>query len=79
MNETDRKVYTVQLYALKNPKSDPTYKGLTDVDKIVCNDGYTRYVWGEFIGRTSARQALQSAIEKGFYDAFIVEIDKFKN
>jgi outer membrane protein OmpA-like peptidoglycan-associated protein/tetratricopeptide (TPR) repeat protein len=79
MSETDRTVYTVQLYALKNPKSDPAYKGLTDVDKIICNDGYTRYVWGEFIGRTSARQALQSAIEKGFYDAFIVEVNKFKN
>jgi outer membrane protein OmpA-like peptidoglycan-associated protein/tetratricopeptide (TPR) repeat protein len=79
MNESDRKVYTIQLFALKNPKTDPSYKGLKDIEKITGVDGYTRYTWGEFIGKTSARQALQDVVNKGFYDAFVVELDKFKN
>ncbi len=77
MNETDKTVYTIQLYALKKPLELPT-KGLTDVQMVQSADGYYRYIWGEFIGKTSARQALSDVMEKGFYDAFVVEIDKFR-
>ncbi len=79
ISENDKKVYTVQLYALKNPNQAPKFKGLKDVIKVPCEDGYTRYLWGEYIGKISAKQALNDVLELGFYDAFVVEIDKYKN
>ncbi len=77
MNDTDKTVYTIQLYALKEPLELSTIKGLAEVKMVQNDDGYYRYIWGEFIGKTSARQALGNIMEKGFYDAFVVEIDKF--
>jgi len=79
ISENDKKVYSIQLYALKNPNQVPKFKGLKDVNKIQCADGYTRYLWGEYIGKISAKQALNGVIELGFYDAFVVETDKYKN
>jgi outer membrane protein OmpA-like peptidoglycan-associated protein/tetratricopeptide (TPR) repeat protein len=79
MEETDKQVYTIQLYALKKPVEVSAIKGLEDVEVIQNSDGYYRYVWGEFIGKTSARQALANVMQKGFYDAFIVDTQKLKN
>jgi outer membrane protein OmpA-like peptidoglycan-associated protein/Tol biopolymer transport system component len=79
LSENDSKVYSIQLYALKNANQVPNFKGLKDVNKIPCADGYTRYLWGEYIGKISAKQALNGVIELGFYDAFVVETDKYKN
>lgn len=77
MSSNDNQVYTVQLYAMKKPAVNPNFKGLQNVKSILCNDGYTRYIYGEFIGRVSAKQALEDIIEKGYYDAFVVEKSKF--
>jgi hypothetical protein len=79
MNETDKKVYTIQLYALKKPMDISSINALSDVEVVQNTDGYYRYIWGEFIGKTSARQALNDVIQKGFYDAFIIDMEKFKN
>lgn len=79
MNETDKKVYTIQLYALKKPMELSSIKGISDVEVVQNADGYYRYIWGEFIGKTSARQALNDVMQKGFYDAFIVDMEKFQN
>ncbi len=78
MSSTDKQIYTVQLFALKKELESNNYKGLQDVVSIKGEDGYYRYIYGEFIGRMSANQALQDAIEKGYYDAFIVEKSKFR-
>jgi len=51
---------------------------LFDVEMHKGDDGYYRYTWGEFIGKPSARQALEDILAKGFNDAFIVNVDKFK-
>ena len=79
MSDSDKKVYTIQLFALKKPIEVSTIKGLADVEVIQQTDGYYRYIWGEFIGKASARQALSDVIEQGYYDAFVVDIEKFKN
>lgn len=78
MNADDNKTYTIQLYALKKPLKNSRVNRMTDVTMVKGDDGYYRYIMGEFIGKVSARQALRSAINKGFYDAFIVEMNKFK-
>lgn len=79
MKDDNTIAYTIQLYALKKPTEILNFKGLKEVDMIKGNDGYYRYIWGEFIGKTSARQALNEVIDKGFVDAFIVDMNKFRN
>jgi len=79
MKDNDKTVYTIQLFALKKPIDVASIKKLSDVEQIQSDDGYYRYIWGEFIGKTSARQALEDVMDKGYYDAFIVEFDKFRN
>jgi len=79
MAESDKTVYTIQLYALKHPVDISNIKQLTEVEQVLGSDGYYRYIWGEFIGKTSARQALSDVMQKGYYDAFIVDMEKFRN
>lgn len=79
MEDTDKKVYTIQLYALKKPLENSNLKGIDEVEVLQGADGYYRYIWGEFIGKTSARQALAGVMQKGYYDAFVVELEKFRN
>lgn len=79
MEDNDKQVYTIQLYALKKPLENSNLKGLSEVEVVSGTDGYYRYIWGEFIGKTSARQALTDVMQKGYYDAFVVEMAKFRN
>ncbi|MDA3890202.1 MAG: OmpA family protein [Salinivirgaceae bacterium] len=79
MVDTDKKVYTIQLYALKKPIETTQIKGLTEIEVVQIGDGYYRYIWGEFIGKTSAHQALADVMQKGYYDAFVVEMEKYHN
>ncbi len=79
MAEPDKGTYTIQLFALKKPLEEPNFKGLKDVEMVKGADGYYRYVWGEFIGKTSAKQALDDVIAKGFYDAFVLDVEKLRN
>lgn len=78
MSSSDNQVYTIQLFAVKKALQNTGFKGLQDVKGISCEDGYTRYIYGEFIGKMSATQALQDVIEKGYYDAFVVANSKFR-
>ncbi len=78
MSSTDKRIYTVQLFALKKTVESNNFKGLQDVTSVLGEDGYYRYIYGEFIGRMSANQALQDVIDRGYYDAFVVEKSKFR-
>lgn len=78
MSSNDKQVYVIQLFAMKNPTKETVFRGLQNVKSIVGDDGYTRYIYGEYIGKVSAKQALQDVINKGFYDAFVVEKSKFQ-
>jgi outer membrane protein OmpA-like peptidoglycan-associated protein/tetratricopeptide (TPR) repeat protein len=77
MLDTDKNVYTIQLFALKNPIDASQIKGLSDVEVVHGEDGYYRYIYGEFIGKTSAKQELLDVMQKGYYDAFIVDRNKY--
>ncbi len=76
MNETDKTVYTIQIAALGKPAPADKFKGL-DVDVMHGADGYYRYIVGEYIGKTSAKQALDQLLDGGYHDAFIVAVQKF--
>jgi outer membrane protein OmpA-like peptidoglycan-associated protein/tetratricopeptide (TPR) repeat protein len=70
-----RKVYTIQLKATRSPintlKIFPDYEG---VKEIISDDGFYKFVWGEFRSIAEAKEAL-TEVKKDFDDAFIREID----
>ena len=78
MADPDNNTYTIQLMATKQPVAKSRFRGLYDVEEHVGDDGLYRYVWGEFIGKISAKQALDDVMAKGFTDAFVVNIEKFE-
>ena len=78
MADPDDNTYTIQLMATKQPVAKSRFRGLFDVEEYVGDDGLYRYVWGEFIGKISAKQALDDVMTKGFTDAFVVNIEKFQ-
>ena len=78
MADPDENTYTIQLMAVNQPVGKGRFRGLYDVEENRGDDGLYRYTWGEFIGKTSAKQALEDVLTKGFTDAFIVNVEKFK-
>lgn len=78
MSSTDKQVYTIQLMALKKTIEKGQFKGLNNVKEIKCADEYIRYFYGEYIGKISAKQALNDVIDKGYTTAFVVEKNKYK-
>ena len=78
MADPDENTYTIQLMAVNQPVGKGRFRGLFDVEENRGDDGLYRYTWGEFIGKTSAKQALEDVLTKGFTDAFIVNVEKFK-
>jgi hypothetical protein len=70
-----RRVFTIQLRAARSPidinRLFPGYKG---VKEIVGDDGYYKYVFGEFTSIAKAKEALID-VQKDFEDAFIREIN----
>ena len=69
-----RTVFTIQLKATKNPidirKVFPGYEG---VKEIINDDGFYKYVFGEFNSIAKAREAIVD-VKKDYADAFIREI-----
>jgi outer membrane protein OmpA-like peptidoglycan-associated protein len=72
---TAKKVYTIQLKAAKKPMNMIEFRGIDGVKEIFCEDGYYRYVVGEFNSIKKARTALAPYTKTGFRDAFIRELN----
>ena len=68
-------VYTIQLKAARRPINMNKFRGIDGVREIVNDDGYYRYVCGEFNSITKAKAALGPFHESGFKDAFIRELN----
>ncbi len=70
-----RRVFTIQLKATKSPidvnRIFPGYKG---VQEIVADDGFYKYVYGEYNSVAKAREAL-AGIKENYEDAFIREMN----
>jgi outer membrane protein OmpA-like peptidoglycan-associated protein len=67
------KIYIIQLKALKIPLNLNQFRGIEGVKEIKGNDGYYRYVYGEFEGFYKAKSSLEIVHKSGFEDAFIKE------
>ena len=70
-----RRVFTVQLKATRTPidirKIFPGYQG---VKEIIADDGFYKYVYGEYESIAKAKEVL-AAVKKDYDDAFIREIN----
>jgi outer membrane protein OmpA-like peptidoglycan-associated protein len=67
------RVYIIQLEASKTPLDLNKYKSLEKVREIKGNDGFYRYVFGEFEGFSTAKKALDDVHYSGYKNAFIKE------
>jgi len=72
-------VYTIQLKAARQPIKIKEFKGIEGVREIFSEDGYYRYVTGEFTSFKKAKTALAPFIKSGYKDAFIRELNLLIN
>jgi len=70
-----KKIYTIQLKATRSPVNMSLFKKYSDVREILGEDGFFRYVTGEFNLFSKAKEALVPIREAGFKDAFIRELN----
>jgi len=70
-----KKIYTIQIKAARAPVNMNQFKKFTGVREILGEDGYYRYVTGEYTQFPKAKEALREYIEEGFSDAFIRELN----
>jgi len=70
------KIYIIQLSASKVPLNISQFKVHEKVKEIKGNDGYYRYIFGEFEGFLKAKTALEEAQKSGYKDAFIKEYNQ---
>lgn len=68
-------LYGVQIGSNINPSPTSSYSNVKNVDVFVDNKGIIRYVVGHFPYRSQAESLLESIKEKGYSDAFIVNVN----
>jgi len=69
------KIYTIQLKASKVQLSMNQFKGVEGVSEIYSNDGYYRYVHGNFSSFSKAKAELIRMQDSGFTNAFIRDLN----
>jgi outer membrane protein OmpA-like peptidoglycan-associated protein/tetratricopeptide (TPR) repeat protein len=72
---TGNKVYTIQLKATKSPVDLNLFKEFKGIKEMLGDDGYYRYVMGEYDKFSKAKEALVPVLQAGYKDAFIREIN----
>ena len=70
--------FTIQFIALKEPKPLSYFKNLQPVTKFEGRDGLTRYVYGEFREIDVAFDELEKVRNKGYHDAFIMYMARYR-
>jgi outer membrane protein OmpA-like peptidoglycan-associated protein/tetratricopeptide (TPR) repeat protein len=84
-NETENRlisgkvIYTIQLKASKKPLNMLQFKDINSVREIKSDDGYYRYIFGEYNSFTSAKAALVQFQDSEFKSAFIRDINSLIN
>ncbi|MBK7628497.1 MAG: OmpA family protein [Bacteroidales bacterium] len=76
---TGKTVYTIQLKAARQPIKLKEFRGIDGIREIISEDGYYRYVTGEFSSFKKAKTALTPLVESGYKDAFIRELNLLIN
>lgn len=75
----EKTIYTIQLKAARERIKLKEFSGIEGVREIISEDGYYRYVTGEFSSFNKAKTALAPFIESGYKDAFIRELNLLIN
>ncbi|MFH0842616.1 MAG: OmpA family protein [Bacteroidota bacterium] len=73
-NTTGKKIYTIQLKAARSPVKMNTFKEAPGVREILGEDGFYRYITGEYSTLAGAKEALKALRDEGYKDAFIREL-----
>jgi hypothetical protein len=69
------RVFTIQLKATRTPiDSRKVFPGYADVKEVVADDGFYKYIYGEYTSIAKAKEALEN-VKKDYNDAFIREIN----
>jgi outer membrane protein OmpA-like peptidoglycan-associated protein/tetratricopeptide (TPR) repeat protein len=72
-------IYSIQLLASKKQMNINQFKTIEGVREIISNDGYFRYVCGEYESYAKAKGALADIHKAGFKDAFIRDVNLLIN
>ena len=75
---TNAPLYGVQIGSNLNPSPTSVFSDVKNVDVFIDSLGYIRYVVGHFSYRKQAENLLKSIREKGFDDAFVVNVNNGK-
>jgi hypothetical protein len=70
-----KRLYTIQLKAAISPINMSLFRNFKGVREILSEDGYYRYIMGEYPQFSKAKEALQAVQDAGFGDAFIRELN----
>ncbi len=73
-NTTGKKTYTIQLKAARSAVKMNTFKETKGVREIAGEDGFYRYITGEYSTLAGAKEALKALRDEGYKDAFIREL-----
>ncbi len=66
--------YTIQLMATKKQADIAKFSNIENVKELKGDDGYYRYIVGNFASRADAKNSLSSIVESGYNKAFIKKI-----
>ena len=67
------KRYTIQVLATRGEADTSIFKDITGITSIEGNDGYVRYIYGEYDNFSETKNDLTRLRESGFPDAFVKE------
>ncbi|MCX6333276.1 MAG: OmpA family protein, partial [Bacteroidia bacterium] len=68
-------IYTIQVKASRSPMNMRLFKDIKDIRELYNEDGFYRYVTGEYSQLSKAKEVLQPIRDAGFSDAFIRELN----
>jgi hypothetical protein len=73
------KIYTIQVKASINSLNMRLFRDIRDIRELFSEDGYYRYISGEYNQLSKAKEALMTIRNAGFSDAFIRELNLLIN
>jgi outer membrane protein OmpA-like peptidoglycan-associated protein len=70
-----KKIYTIQVKAGRSPININIFRDIPGIRELFSDDGFYRYVTGEYKRLSDAKKALGPILDAGFEDAFIRELN----
>ena len=78
-NTSNKKgIYSIQIKALSHPVKISEFTNIKGIKEYLGADGFYRYTYKEYKTKEEARSHLKDVINKGFPDAFIIDVKKYK-